>query len=311
MILKKDLEIKHMEKFKLIALLTGGTGYIGYNLSLYLADLNIGVVLIKRLDGANKKVPSHKNIHIAEYNGDQYLLNELFEVHKINLVIHLASLSSKMDTIDTIRLFQKVNIELTAQILNIVKNRNDFLGFINIGSIWQLNKLNDNYNFVYTIFKQFQEDLIKFFSINYQFRSLSLLIVDSYGPYDWRPKVLNSIIDGHLELNPLLIDNPGALINLLHISDIVEGIYKSIIEVINQKEFFIRYHLASENNINLLDLSKIVELIVNDYQTSNFERFFQKSSQKDTLNINMLPGWVPKVRLIEGINEIIQIKRNK
>lgn len=308
MIPKNISKTTYMDKTKLIALVTGGTGYIGYNLCLYLAKRDIKIVLIKRLGGENKRVPFHKNIKIVEYEENLDFLKEVFDLHKINIVIHLASLSSKSDTIEIIRLFQKVNVDLTSQILNIVKNRRNFLGFINIGSIWQLDNSNNTYNFVYTIFKQFQEELIKFFSITYEFNSLSLLIVDSYGPDDWRPKVLNSIINGYLNLKPMSIENPNNKINFVHINDILEGIYMSIEEVINQKEYFTRYCLKSENNINVLDLSRIIESFYKN-NMSNIESIIENSNQIDVNNINTLPGWSPSISFIQGLSEIIQSKR--
>lgn len=72
-------------------LLTSRTGYICSHIAVELLNENIDIVIIDNL--SNSKIEKITNKNIIFYEGDvrnKDFLNEIFNIHKIDAVIHLA-----------------------------------------------------------------------------------------------------------------------------------------------------------------------------------------------------------------------------
>lgn len=87
-------------------LLTGGLGYIGSNIAVQLLKLNYDIIIIDNLCNSKmttletiKSLSNNNNIIFYENNLEYDILENIFENHSINMVIHLAAYKSVNESI--------------------------------------------------------------------------------------------------------------------------------------------------------------------------------------------------------------------
>lgn len=278
-------------------LLTGASGYIGYNLTKYLVSKGFNVHLIVRNNSNIRDLNLFtKFIHI--YNGIPETIEMIINTYNLDYVIHLATHSDKSDDSSTLAKLNDVCLNLTNQLFSVIKKQKYQIAFINIGTIWQMHKKSNN---AYSLYKCFQEELAKFYSIKYDIKVLSLLLTDSYGPNDWRPKLLNHLKDAVLNGYEFQISNPNGKINLVFIDDICDAIYQSMELVKNQRSSFSNYKLQANKTIDLKDLVSSIEMIMD--HSVNVKFLEDKSSVEVEIDnsVSLLTGWSPKIDLNTGL----------
>lgn len=98
-------------------LITGGAGYIGFSLAVFLLRMGHSVVVIDSLE--NSETPKNPHIHFYFYKGkceDETFLQNIFERHQIDHVIHLASFKGARESHTEIAKYTR-NIEMTCALL--------------------------------------------------------------------------------------------------------------------------------------------------------------------------------------------------
>jgi nucleoside-diphosphate-sugar epimerase len=292
-----------MKNNKVEILITGATGYIGYNFVLFLEKKGFKTHILVRKSSKTRDLEKKHNVLIHYYNGSYEAIDKIFSENKIQIIFHLATHYDKSDDLITLDRLKSVSIDLTNQLFAVIKKQTDFIGFVNIGTIWQLNYILDN---PYSLYKVFQDELSKYYSIKYNIKVISLLLRDSYGPDDWRPKFLNKL---KLAINDEVnfhITNPNTKIEMLFIDDICEALFHTLELLIVESTPYNQYKLVSLDKISLRDLVKYVETIIG----SSIKISFGDSDshidveEKPELEINELPGFSPKVKLAQGLRMV-------
>ena len=279
-------------------LITGATGYIGYNFSEYIVEKGFDVHLLVRRTSDLNGLENRKNTNIHYYSGKANSIDKIFNEFQIDYVIHLATHYDKSDDPLTLSKLNNVCIDLTSQLLEAIRNQNNAIRFVNVGTIWQSHA---NFESAYTIYKAFQEELVKLFSIKYGIKSLSLLLNDTYGPGDLRLKLLNQIKSSIVDNNEIKITNPDALIDLVHIADVCEALFYSMSLLVTQDHSFHRYKIQASSPIKIRDLIASIETILGSpirviYGTNSL------TSKAAILNdIETIPKWEPKVDITSGL----------
>lgn len=279
-------------------LITGATGYIGYNFSKYMVEKGFDVHLLVRKTSNLKDLENRKHTNIHYYNGKTDSIEQIFNSDKIDFVVHLATYYDKSDNPITLNKLNDVCIGLTTHLFEIIKKQKHFVGFINIGTIWQTHEQIEN---AYALYKIFQEELVRFYSKKYEIRSLSILLSDTYGPNDLRPKLLNHIKSSVRENKALNIMNPNATIDLVYIDDVCSALNHTIGLLESQDNFFNRYKFQAERNIKIKDLIILCETISTYPIKVIYE--VQKQVPKMTLSyeVEPLPGWNPSINIADGL----------
>ena len=289
-------------------LITGATGYIGYNFSKYMADSGFDVHLLVRSTSNLKDLEGRKHTNIHYYNGESDSIEKIFNNNQIDFVSHFATHYDKSDDLITLKKLNDVCIGLTSQLFEIIKKQNHSVGFINIGTIWQTHEQVEN---AYTLYKIFQEELVRFYSKKYEIKSLSILLSDTYGPNDLRPKLLNQIKSSIRENKSLNIMNPNASINLVYIDDVCSALNHSINLLETQDDFFNRYKVQAEAPIKLKDLISLCETTYRYPIKVEYGAQTQISEMNLSNEVDPLPEWNPSIDIADGIvrffnNEEIQ-----
>lgn len=289
-------------------LITGATGYIGYNFSKNMVEKGFNVHFLLRKTSNLKNLENSKHTKIHNYNGNHDSIQKVFNNEQIDVVVHLATHYDKSDDPITLARLNNVCIELTSQLLENIRTQERDIKFINVGTIWQTHGIFEN---AYTIFKTFQEELVKLFSIKYGIKSLSLLLNDTYGPGDFRPKLLNQIKSNIEENNEINIINPNALINLVHIEDVCEALYHSMSLLETQEQYFHRYKIQANTSIMIRDLIALIETILGYSIKVNYGTSSLNSKVAILNDAATIPKWEPKVDITSGLVRFFDDKEKK
>lgn len=137
-------------------LVTGSAGFIGSNLVEDLLDLGYDVLGIDSFnDYYSPKIKRQNNLEVEEkaktskgsftlFEGDirdEDFLNEIFEKHKINVVVHLAAYAGVRPSIKNPNLYYSVNVMGTLNILNAMQKHSvKRLVFASSSSVYGNNK---------------------------------------------------------------------------------------------------------------------------------------------------------------------------
>jgi nucleoside-diphosphate-sugar epimerase len=290
-------------------LITGATGYIGYNFSKFLSSRGFVLHLLIRHSSDLRDLRSLKNVYIHFYNGNYDSIENIFSKNKIEFVFHLATVSYQRAYDEQMMLeLNNVCIKLTNYLLRAVIAQQYLVGYVNVGTIWQSKPDFEN---LYTLFKMYQDEMRKFYSFKYEVKTLSLLLTDSYGPNDWRPKLLNSLLNSIKNNETFHLNNPNNSLGLIFIDDICEALYHSIEILLNQENFYEVYRLESIETVKLIDLIGLIQDKLGfKFDVSYGEEENSKSDYGYEV-IDILPGWKPKIYLSMGLDYVLGLKEQK
>ena len=279
-------------------LLTGASGYIGYNFTKYLVDKGFDVHVLLR-EGSNfRNLVNFDNTFLHFYNGEFASILDVFNEIEIDFVFHLATHYDKYDDLITLSKLNEVCVRLTTQLFDAIKIQKKQIGLINIGTIWQAENKFGN---AYTMYKSFQEDISFFYASHYKLKVLSLLITDTYGPNDWRPKLINQLKDSILNKTVLRIVNPNAEIDLVYIDDVCEALFQSINFLQVNKVGFYKHKIQANEKISLFKLIHLSELVTNTKLNVEYGQLQLPSIIENKQILERLPSWEPNISIELGL----------
>jgi len=295
-------------------LITGPTGFIGRNLILKLLNEGFFISVVEK-EGANVTFLQEHNIPYFFYKNE---FNELYEFmcrEKPEGVIHLASLCILNHESEQIKEIVNSNILFPIHLLEASVKLN-LKWFINTGTFWQ-HYNNKDYSPVnlYAASKQAFEDFARFYYESKNIKFTTIMLFDTFGPNDTRPKMFNSWLNSSLT-GELFEMSPGEqIIDISYIDNITEG-------------FFVLMKLMSNENANVHN-GKIFKILSEKRMSlKDFAIFFENETGAK-LNIAWaknnyrereimipwekgedIPGFVPKVSLAEGIKLCFSALKN-
>jgi nucleoside-diphosphate-sugar epimerase len=220
-----------------------------------------------------------------------------------DVVFHMATMFRSSHQISEIEEMIKSNVLFGTQVaesLTHVPNSK----LINCGTAWQ-HFDGKSYSPValYAATKQAMQDVLLYYSEVKGVKILTLKFFDVYGPGDPRPKVLNIIREASKMGYTIDMSGGEQLINLVYVTDAVDAIllaYKLMNKTPRQKmEFFVR----AEHAVTLKNLVDLYHKITNrDIKVRWGARKYREREMFHPWIVgDNLPGWVPKVSLLKGI----------
>jgi len=289
------------------AFVTGGTGYIGSKLIEALVNANYEVTALKRKGSNTNKVYKNSAIKYCDYNGSLENLLVGLQGMEINIVFHLASKAiGPHNTSDISELIQS-NILLGTQLLEAMH----LCGINNMvaaSTVWQCVG-GEKYNpwVLYAATKQAFEDIAVFYAKEYHMNISCLRLADSYGPNDWRPKILNQVKNS-LKTGNIIEMSPGEQeLDLVYIDDVVRAFMHAYSRLENEDFGFNTYTVTSGIGIRLRDLvNKLSEVNQVSVQANWGARPYRKNEIMNYTKLsNILPGWEPKVDINTGLKAFL------
>lgn len=289
-----------------VCVITGATGYIGSRLLKKLLSEKWKIyVVADNTFGYDNIKDVINDIFIFEYNGDINTLITFFQKTNPDVVFHLAAavLSSYKPT--QVQTLIQSNVQFGTEVLEAMKHSSTRL-FINTGSYWQ-NYNSELYNPVdlYAATKEAFEKIIKFYVESYQFRTINLRLFDVYGEDDYRPKLLNLLVNSIQDSKVLDLSPGEQMLDIVHISDVCNAYLNSYELLLNKPE--IKNEVFNVSTGKLISVKDLVELIQQRFNIRLNVNFGGRAYRDREIMIPnrlfpMLPNWSPLINIQDGID---------
>ncbi|EAI7247503.1 NAD(P)-dependent oxidoreductase [Campylobacter lari] len=286
-------------------LVTGATGFIGTNFILQMHDRYEIVALVRK----NSNIDKIRDYCKICYYEDFAVLKENLQKEQIDGVLHLATLYLKHHRSEDLKDLIDSNILFGVELLEILYLIGFSGWFINIGTFWQFyQNLSNNPLNLYAATKTAFLNIANYYIQIAKYKFVTILLNDTYGPNDWRPKIIN-LWKRSLETKEVIRMSSGEqIIDMLYIDDVINAFEKCINNFENKKNINNTiYALHSKERITLKQLSNIFEECVQEKLNiiwgvlpySDRENFIPYEGGKK------LPNWKQKISIWEGITRII------
>ena len=273
-------------------LLTGTTGFIGYNFLLFALSNNFIVIdILRSKNKDNKKIKKLKKIYSNNYKNiffdSRKSLSKKLKNINVDYFINFATLYNNDHRHDQISDFIESNVTFPTLIYDIIHYRTKKI--INFGSMMQHSRNGDLISKnLYAATKNAFEMISNYYStINKKTKFYNIKFYESFGMNDNRKKIIPTIINNYKKNMTTKIVSKKLSLNIIHIDDIINSIMILINNNIKSGNYCIR---------NTVDI-KISDLISNLNQNLN-KKIKVKYGNKSTNSINhtilkILPKWKP------------------
>ena len=297
-------------------LITGATGFIGSH-------------LIKLLQNEKHKLfctllPNEKNpfgeesVKSIVVNSDDIKATVSFLTkNKVDGMIHLASyVQSGEHKPEDIGILLNANIIFGATLLE-AATMAKVKWFINTGTYWQFYK-NEKYCPVnlYAASKQAFMDIAKYYWDSDKIKFCSIVLYDTYGTNDTRPKIFN-LWQKIAETGETLDMSPGEqLIDISHVDDIVRAfsllathLHNNHPKVKNGDIFAVK----TEKRYKLKELAKLYECATGARLNINWggRPYKKREIFIPWNNGKTIPGWIPQNSLLSKIKKTFYLNKTK
>ena len=259
-------------------LVTGGSGFIGWNFcNLILSNTDYHIINIDNLTYASKDkvyyIQNKKNYKFFKRDICNKLgVNEIFNNHKIDAVVHFAAETHVDNSIQQSDQFVKTNVLGTLNLIKICKDQisqnklcKDFV-FVHISTdevFGHLNKKDPpftehtkyNPRNPYSASKAAADHLVRSFIATYDFPAVILNCCNNFGPFQHEEKLIPKVINNIINQKPIPIYGKGEQIR--------EWIYaedfgKAILKVLQQSKIGESYNIGSGKEFKNIDLTHLI-----------------------------------------------------
>jgi len=257
-------------------LITGGLGFIGFNLSKQLANLGYFVYVLD-LNERHKDYENCYNIKYIQSDINNYeVLKELFDNIIFDGIVHLAAVSRVVVAQNNPNECIRTNINGTMILLKALENsktqhNKPWLIFGSSREVYgETEKLPVKENFekkpinIYGESKLIGEDLFNEFASKNKNNCLILRFSNVYGnKYDLMDRVVPKFITSIYLDKYLIIEGGNQVIDFTYIDDTIEAIIKSIFYLETNNDILDDFHISPGIGWNLFQLIENIEKILN------------------------------------------------
>jgi nucleoside-diphosphate-sugar epimerase len=290
-------------------ILTGATGFIGSHLLRRLVK-NHEVVVLKRLTSNISRIA---DVNFKSYNVDQISLDEIFEIEKPEIVIHLATYYSKFHKSEEIKEMMYSNVTFPTLILETMK-KHKVKFFINTGTFFEYAPCNEPlcedakckpFNLYASTKMAFEQVLQHFNGVG----SITLKIFSPYGLQEKPHKLIPALIEKIKNNESMDMTAGEQKLDYTFVEDIVDAFELSIPFVMKTE----RYEAFNIGSGNAVSLKELIETVANLMQKKSLINFGAKPYahnelmfvQADITKARGLLNWSPKHLLTEGLKKIL------
>lgn len=286
-------------------LLTGGTGFLGSNILNELIRDGFDIILLKRSTSNIFRIERNIN-KIISYNLDEIKLEEVFENHKIDTILHCATDYGRKQA-DPLQIVD-ANLILPLRLIELGK-RYHIKCFINTDTI--LDKRVSHYSLSK---KQFGD---WFMNYKNDMRCVNVALEHFFGPNDDKTKFVSHVI-GQLLGNVEKLDlTPGEQKrDFVYIDDVVSGFKVIIKEAERLENGYYEFEIGSGNLVSIKEFVIMIRDIIGNTKTKlNFGALEYRENEVMSSNVNLEKisqlGWSCENSLSDGLKKTINFEINK
>jgi nucleoside-diphosphate-sugar epimerase len=310
-------------------LLTWWTWFIWSHLLDRLLFLDYKIILLKRNNSDIWRIRNilWKNLdNVIIVDLDKTNIENIFESNKIDIILHLATLYKKNHSINDLHDMIDSNVSFPSLLCeSSIKYWVKY--FINTWTFFEYEHIKDKNNVLdelskekpynlYASTKLAFNDILKFYTQNYDFKAINLRLFSPYWPKD-NEKLIPLIIKSVLQNKELKLSWWEQKLTFTYVDDIVEAYVKSILYIesmVNKYEVFnIWYNqpIAIKDIIETMkdiwsNTAECIKLWASPYW--NNEIFYSAS---DTTKAKELLHWSPKYDIKEWISLTYNYYKNE
>ena len=299
---------------ELVALITGGTGFVGSNIAhrLIKEGWSVHIITIPH-DDFSLVTDIIDAVTIHEHDGTTERMLEIIAAAKPTVVFHLASLFLAQHEPKDIQKLIQSNILFGTQLVDAMITHGVYY-LVNTGTSWQHYE-NRAYSPVclYAATKQAYEVILQFYIETSSLKIITLKLFDTYGPRDPRPKLFALLRKAAVEGITLAMSPGEQLIDIVYIDDVVDAFLLASqrlqARMVDGHE---EYAVSSGAPIKLKELVSIYKNIRGNKLNIQWGgRTYRPREVMATWSKGtVLPGWSPKIGLEEGIRRSESEVRN-
>ena len=293
-------------------LLTGGTGFVGSHLLEKLLNLDKNIILLKRSFSDTWRINKFiGNENLIVKNIDKESVDEIFNQYSIIGIFHLASNSQRELNSNIISKMIDSNIKFPTQLLeNSINNNVKF--FINTGSVYEYELNNPPisektkirpFN-LYASTKTAFEDILKFYSANYDLNCSTLKLFTPYGPKDNENKITPYLIISSMKKEKIHIKSPNKTLDLIYIDDVINS-YITVMNNISKFNEYDSFNIGTGVGTRIKDLLEIIESNLGKNKNVTYGNSEDDQVWCSNKKINKKLRWKPKIKIEEGIKRTI------
>ncbi len=306
------------------ALVTGGLGFIGSNLSRVLLEEGFEVVIIDNLLLGNRSNIADISSSLKIVIGDVENYSDLLKTGKVDVIFHLAgaSASPMFDEKNLIKAYRN-NIEGFVQILNFAKQTNvKKVLFASTSSLYFNNPpplIEDSIilppNF-YSVTKYTMEHTAYVFSKLYGLEILGFRFFSVYGKSEQSKGIYANLASQFLWQmkkgeRPVIYGDGKQKRDFIYVEDVARAL---VMASLSQKKFgFDVFNLGTTKQYDLNQLVGVINKVLGknikpEYIPNPMLNGYIYSQQSDISKIQKAFWWSPMVSLPEGLKILAQVK---
>jgi nucleoside-diphosphate-sugar epimerase len=206
---------------KTIAIVTGGNGYVGFELIRQLLAGGVEVHAIAHVHtGRLANVLPASSIH--RIASDYPAINALVQQLQPDAIFHLAAMHSEPPTFEQMLGMIHCSVMLGAALLHGAQACRNRPIFVHAGTYWQFDKNRYSPKTFYAAAKQSLHDLLAYYRQVHSIPSVTLVLYDIFGPHDPRPKLWTKLREAPPG-SVFPVTSGNQLIELVHVSEVARA----------------------------------------------------------------------------------------
>lgn len=294
-------------------LITGITGYIGSNLARNFLPFCEVYGLVRKPLNLEYIEDIAAQINFVYYDGTYESMSAALEASKPDLVYHLAAYYTGNHGAEHTRKLVSSNITLGAYLLEAMSEQH--APALVYATTYMAHYQGEAYRPVnlYAATKQAFSDLLYYYTDAGLLRAVTLVISDTYGPGDHRPKILNIVKRAIQSGEEIALSSGKQIYDVVHIYDVVsafqtagEGLLREqfcndVFQIIPGESLSLRETVEMMLRVNSLTLN-----------AAWGKRPLSEREMTDRVRLYpTLPGWLAEVPLEEGLKSFWESGENE
>ena len=289
-------------------LITGITGYIGSHLARALLPEWEVYGLVREPLNLEYLEDIQEKIHFLFYSGTYESMSAAIQASQPDLVYHLATYYTGDHSPERLVQLLNANIVLGGHLLEAMYVWKS--PAIVYASTYAAHYQGEEYRPInlYAATKQAFSDLLAYYTDAGLLRAVTLVISDTYGPKDHRPKVLNAAVRAARAGEKMSFSAGTQVYDIVYIDDVVSafalageqlclGQYRNeVFQIVSEAPLSLRETVEKMLHINHLTLN-----------AGWGERPAAERAMTEALRLYpTVPGWIPRVSLEEGLSKLAE-----